>query len=137
MTTILCELEEHTVHEARPDAVHLWLNAADTERVTGWTFKPEGLCKGEVCVPLLPEARERLESTGLVDLAALWRHLGKPVVHSDDGRAWSLGEAAEVRGAALRSLDAPDFELPDSKGRPHRLSHYRGRKVLLVTWASW
>jgi peroxiredoxin len=37
----------------------------------------------------------------------------------------------------LASLEAPDFALPDWQGRPHRLSHYRGRKVLLATWASW
>jgi len=32
---------------------------------------------------------------------------------------------------------APDFALPDLADRVHRLSDYRGRKVLLVTWASW
>ena len=32
---------------------------------------------------------------------------------------------------------APDFTLPDSTGRMHRLSDHRGKKVLLVTWASW
>ena len=30
-----------------------------------------------------------------------------------------------------------DFELPDLDGKLHRLSDYRGQKVLLVTWASW
>jgi len=32
---------------------------------------------------------------------------------------------------------APDFALPDPSGRVHRLSDHRGKKVLLVTWASW
>ena len=32
---------------------------------------------------------------------------------------------------------APDFALPDPSGRIHRLSDYRGKKVFLVTWASW
>ena len=30
-----------------------------------------------------------------------------------------------------------DVGLPDLDGRPHRLSDHRGKKVLLVTWASW
>ena len=32
---------------------------------------------------------------------------------------------------------APDFTLPDLEGRLHSLSEHRGKKVLLVTWASW
>jgi peroxiredoxin len=34
-------------------------------------------------------------------------------------------------------LMAPDFTLPDLSGTPRRLSDLRGKKVLLVTWASW
>ena len=67
----------------------------------------------------------------------MWRHLGKPVVHCADGRIWVLGEAAGERAAALRSLEAPDFTLPDPSGRMHALSEQRGRKVLLASWASW
>ena len=33
--------------------------------------------------------------------------------------------------------DAPDFELKDRDGNVVRLSDFRGKKVLLVTWASW
>ena len=32
---------------------------------------------------------------------------------------------------------APDFELPARDGRPVRLSDFRAKKVLLLTWASW
>ncbi|HIA47196.1 MAG TPA: redoxin domain-containing protein [Candidatus Hydrogenedentes bacterium] len=32
---------------------------------------------------------------------------------------------------------APDFEIADRNGKMIRLSDYRGKKVLLVTWASW
>ena len=37
----------------------------------------------------------------------------------------------------LTSLDAPDFSLPDLDGKMHSLSEHRGKKVLLVSWASW
>jgi hypothetical protein len=99
--------------------------------------KAEGLCRGPVCVPL-PAGREReFVDSGRIDLAALWRHLGQPVVHSERGHVWVLGRSARERAAALAVLEAPDFALPDPAGRVHRLSDYRGRKVLLVTWASW
>ena len=48
-----------------------------------------------------------------------------------------LGTAAAERESALRSLQAPDFSLPDRTGRRHSLSEHRGKKVLLVSWASW
>ena len=32
---------------------------------------------------------------------------------------------------------APDFSLPDLAGRLHTLSDYRGKKVLLIAYASW
>ncbi len=32
---------------------------------------------------------------------------------------------------------APDFALPDREGRTVRLSDFRGKRVLLLTWASW
>lgn len=32
---------------------------------------------------------------------------------------------------------APDFALPDSHGKLHRLSDYRGRTVIVNFWATW
>ncbi len=116
---------------ALPDGPGLWLDPVDILRVTGWKVKPEGMCRGEVCVPL-PGAMRR---DAAVDVAAFWRLLGAPV--ATEGNAWALGTAAEDRNAALGSLDAPDFALPDLEGRMHRLSDLRGKKVFLTTWASW
>ena len=64
-------------------------------------------------------------------------HLGETVVHSDDLSAWVFSEPASKLGGRLRSLQAPDFELPDLDGRTHRLSDYIGNKVFLFAWASW
>jgi hypothetical protein len=137
MTTLLTETGEHALAEARVEGERLWLPAADLEAATGWSLHPEGFCRGSVCVPL-PAGREGdVLRDGRIDVAALWRHLGKPLAHSADGEAWVLGEGAADRGAALRSLQAPDFTLPDRHGRLHTLSEHRGRKVLLVSWASW
>ena len=43
--------------EARREC--LWLSAADAERATGWTLKPEGMCRGELCVKLPHDAVRR------------------------------------------------------------------------------
>jgi len=129
MTTILTESNEFTV-----DAAHgLWLAAADAARVTGWTLKPEGMCRDDQCVPLPSTA----VVTGRVDVEAFWRRLDNPVLCSDDRETWVLGAGAEERNAALAGLMAPDFTLPDLSGTPRTLSDLRGKKVLLVTWASW
>jgi hypothetical protein len=137
MVTILTESGEHAVAGAEAVGEALWCPAPDARAATGWELKPEGLCHGPTCVPL-PAGREReLVREGRLDLAALWRHLGQPVVHSDGGDVWVLGRSAGDRAAALASLEAPDFALPDVTGRVHRLSDHRGKKVLLVTWASW
>lgn len=137
MVTLLTDAGEFAVPGAEASSTTLWCPARDAEAATGWVAKPEGLCRGPVCVPL-PAGREReFADGGRVDLAALWRHLGRPAVHSDRGHVWVLAQSARDRAAALASLEAPDFALPDSTGRMHRLSDHRGKKVLLVTWASW
>jgi hypothetical protein len=137
MVTLLTESGEYAASGAEARGEALWCPAGEAEAATGWVAKPEGLCRGEVCVPL-PAGRERdFVSDGRINLAALWRHLGRPVLHSDRGHVWVLAESAGDRATALASLQAPDFTLPDVAGRPHRLSDHRGKKVLLVTWASW
>jgi hypothetical protein len=71
------------------------------------------------------------------NIAALARWLGQPVVHAAAPGVWLVGEAAGDRRRQRQSLRAPDFTLPDVDGRPHSLSDYRGKKVFLVSWASW
>ncbi len=104
---------------------------SDFEARTGWEVKPEGLCKGELCVPA-PEAAvddDRLDATVLAD------KLGMPLVHDEATDTWALGP--ESLGHSLTTATAPDLELPDAEGNPFRLSSLHGRKVLLVAWASW
>jgi AhpC/TSA family len=137
MATLLTETTETVLPDNRVEGEHLWLSSHELERATGWESRPEGLCRGSVCVPI-PPGREREFLRGdQVDVAAFWRHLGQPLAHSADGGAWVLGASAADRAATLRSLQAPDFTLPDRSGNLHSLSDHRGKKVLLVSWASW
>jgi hypothetical protein len=134
MTVLLTELGDFTV-TARPGTTDgvLWLDAADAERATGWTLKPEGMCRGDVCVPL----PARAVRPGAVDLAAFWRSLDNPLLSDTSGDVWALGIGPDARTQALAGDEAPDIVLPDLASVPHRLSALRGKKVFLATWASW
>ena len=129
MSTILTPTGEHDV--ATRDG--LWMSAADAERITGWTLKPEGMCHGELCVPLPASAVKGTD----VDVVAFWRRLGGPAIASEAGDVWALGAPADDRNRALEGLMAPDFTLPDVDDVPRSLSQLRGTKVFLATWASW
>lgn len=129
MTTILTEGGEFTVAATNG----LWLTGGEAARVTGWTLKPEGMCRDGQCVPMPPMALR----DGRVDVEAFWRRLGHPVLCADDRQTWVLGTGAGERNAALAGLMAPDFTLSDLSGTPRSLSDLRGKKVLLVTWATW
>lgn len=138
MTTVLCDAAETVCQPARiEDGESLWLSPEDMSAATGWTLKPEGLCRGDLCVPLTSQRMTPLQKDGAIDAAGFWRSQGHPVVHDEAGAVWVLGTSATERASALQSLEAPDFALPDLAGRSFGLSQYRGRKVLLATWASW
>jgi hypothetical protein len=137
MVTIIHEERETKIAAGRAAGEALWLSNADVRRATGWDLRAEGLCREDTCIPI-PRGREaEFVRDGALDVAAFWRHAGHPVVRDETGETWVLGTGAGERARALRSLQAPDFALPDLDGRLHALSDHRGQKVFLVTWASW
>lgn len=101
----------------------------------GWELKPQGLCKDDICVPT--SGQVGLVSNDGVDLAGFANAVRRPLAMDLDERVACLGVSASDRSAQLASLTAPDFTLPDLNGTPHSLSDYRGKKVLLVAYASW
>lgn len=111
------------------------LSADALERSLGWDLKPQGLCRGDVCMPIA--GRTGLESGGKIDLAALAELLQRPLALDLDERTASLGASARERGEALKGGVAPDFALPDLTGREWTLGGLRGAKVLLIAYASW
>ena len=135
MTTILFGTRPPFQAAASPEGAHLWLTAGELASATGWVLKPEGVCQGDVCVRV-PRATG-LVRNGAIDVTALAALLDQPIVRDAAHGVWSFGDASSARRAALQSLEAPDFTLPDLDGRLHSLSDYRGKKVFLVSWASW
>jgi peroxiredoxin len=119
----------------------LWVSRAELARVSGFTLKPQGLCLDALCVPVRPDGDPALvsgrEERVRVNVAELARRLGQVYARDDERRVWSFAPVPVTLRPFLESAQAPDFELHDRSGRPVRLLDYRGKKVLLVTWASW
>lgn len=106
----------------------LTIDSAELERRTGWALKPEGACKGDICVPLPGDPARP-------DLALLAERLAMPLIHDEANGLWSLGP--ESGGPGPQSARAPSLALPDLAGNLFELDSLRGQKVLLVDWASW
>ena len=135
-TLTIVQPSAETEVDAALDGGRVLVAGDDLARATGWERKPEGLCRGDVCVPVRDAAA--VDGPGAtVDLAGVAALLRRPLVVDADAAAAFLGEAAVDRASALRSGIAPDFTLPDLDGRQHTLSDHRGTKVFLVAWASW
>ena len=120
------------IDEQRETTVEAGATLAIDPAVLGWETKPQGLCRDDVCIPW-PAGT----APGPVGATVLARLLGRPLAIDDDERVAAFAAPAAERAAALRSGVAPDFELPDLDGRLHRLSDYRGRKVVLYAYGSW
>ena len=132
--TLIDGTQAHEV-KVRVEGRSVRLSPETVRRVLGWSLEPEGLCRGDTCVAVR-DRKALVRSDGL-DLEALARVLDRPLALDPEERAAALGIPASERAAALASLEAPDFTLPDLQGRLHSLSDHRGKKVLLVAYASW
>lgn len=108
----------------------LRLDRGAFEAGTGWQLKPEGACKGEVCIPL------KADPGNPIDVQVLAEQMGLPVVGEAEHGLWALGPES-IGGRALTTAEAPDLRLPDVNGSEFRLSSLRGQKVLVYAWAPY
>ncbi len=124
---------------AKPD--DLWITLADLKTATGFVNKPQGVCRAELCFPLPKQRRaEFLQAQGKTtwfNLTEFARLLKQPVAHDTERAAWYFGQRPEVQNGYTQNFQAPNFTLPDKNGKLHSLADFRGKKVLIVTWASW
>ena len=107
----------------------LLIDPVALEQRTGWSIKPQGACKDEICVPL------PYTSAQGVDARVLAERLNMPLLHDEKHDIWALGP--ESGGRVLTGAVAPEIVLPDLEGKPFALNSLRGQKVVLVAWASW
>ena len=97
---------------------------------TGWELKPQGACRGHECVPL-----PGIDISESVDLSAFADAMDMPLAADPDRGLWALGPRAG--GSVLDTATVPDVVLDDFGGDAFDLASLRGRKVLLIAWASW
>jgi hypothetical protein len=112
----------------RPD-----LTPDEFEIATGWEIKPEGACRDDVCVPL-PSLEP--DADGRIDVAVIAERLGMPIAHDEAHGLWALGPRSGER-RVLESTRMPDLVLSDFDDGAFDVATLRGRKVVLVAWASW
>lgn len=131
--------EETKVASAMVEGGELAVPASELAKVNGFQVKPMGLCSSERCVPAPKDGSwfEDVDGVPYVKVSRMAEKIGQPMVADLDRKIWAIGVAADDRSAALELGQAPDFALPDRTGKIVRLSDFRGKKVLLLTWASW
>jgi AhpC/TSA family len=112
----------------------VWLPLEGLPSAIGWDVRPEGVCAGEICVPLPPGQMWWDDES--FNVSAFARHIGLAEA-CDAQRGIVAFETPRVRSGGTATIEAPDFTLPDLDGNLHSLSDYRGKKVLLFTWASF
>ena len=120
-----------SLEKSRTDANDLWVRSADLPRINEFELKPQGACRADICIPVSKD----LSRGQWFNLTGFARKTGEAFV-ADSG-VWSLGEIPLLRGGFYNSRMAPDFSVPDRTGRVVHLSDFRGKKVLVITWASW
>ncbi len=129
------------VSDTLADPTDLWVPPAELEAINGFVLKPEEACYEDVCIPVKQTEDSEIfvsrEARGWFNVSELSRRLGQAEAHDAEHSVWSFGEIPVVQRSYLESAVAPDFELVDRQGETVRLSDFRGKKVLLVTWASW
>ena len=119
----------------------LWITTSDLTRATRFVIKPQGVCRDELCFPLPKNRKAEFVSkkgaTTWFNLSQFARLVKQPFVSDQKNGVWYFGVPAAEQNGYLASLEAPNFTLPDLNGKLHSLADFRGKKVLLVTWASW
>lgn len=111
----------------------VWVPVRDLPGATGWELRPEGVCAGDACIPAPPDAR--WADGEAFNLSAFARHVG--VAEAADPDQEIVAFVPDEQSGPGDTVSAPDFTLPDLDGRLHSLSDYRGKKVVLFTWASF
>jgi hypothetical protein len=139
--TVIYDGKVSQVGSSPVQSADLWVTLKDLTRSTGFVLKPQGVCRDELCFPL-PKARKqqfisKRGGNSWFNLSEFGRLLKQPVAYDEKNAVWYFGPRPDVQNSFLSSLEAPDFKLPDLNGKAHSLSDFRGKKVLLVTWASW
>lgn len=138
VTVLACE-KTIAIDDAVVDGEDLLVPVDQVAAITGFELKPQGLCAGEVCIPMPtsePWVAER-DGKKLFNVTRFAKRVDQAFVSDKDLKVWSFTPVPRPETSPLLAGEAPDFALQDRDGRTVRLSDFRGKKVLVLTWASW
>ena len=135
--TILHDGVTGTADRARISGADVWLPLERLESAAGWELKPEGVCRGEICVPLPPARKDAIVRDEWFNLTEFARLIEEPMANDAEERIWSFGPPGWDWKSRTSSDIAPDFSAPDLAGQQQSLRELLGKKVLLLFWASW
>ncbi len=137
--TILAGGKSLTIDSPVVEGEDLWVPLEHVATITGFELKPQGLCAGDTCVPLPADGSwtRQNEGTQLFGVTRFARHVDQAYAVDAEHNVWSFTAVPQAATLPLLAGQAPDFALADREGKPVRLSDFRGKKVLLWTWASW
>ena len=138
---VLYEDRAVTVDNTLADPTDLWVRSVELSRVNGFELKPEGACIDDICVPVRQDVDSDIfvtrQGTQWFNVSELADRLNQPMVVDSDNGVWSFGAIPARRSSFLNKAVAPDFSLPDIDGNTIKLSDFKGKKIMLLTWASW
>jgi len=119
----------------------LWITTADLTRATKFEIKTQGVCRDELCFPIPKDKRAGLVrkqgTTTIFNLYEFASMVRQPIAFDLAHSVWFFGPRQAAQNDFVQTLEAPNFTLPDLSGKMHSLSDFRGKRVLLITWASW
>ena len=117
----------------------LWVLPDDLTRINGFVIKPEGACLDDLCIPLQQNSDllKTLDDQQWVNVAAFADLMEQPYVVDEDTHTWSFGDMPVTRQAMFANARAPDFEILDRQRKVVRMSDFKGKKALIITWSSW
>jgi hypothetical protein len=108
----------------------LQISRSEFEKGSGWQIKPEGACKGDICIPLKDAPGEQ------VDINRIAEDMNLPLVAEAEYGIWALGPDS-IGGRTLSTAEAPNLTLPDVDGNLFELSSLKGKKIVVYAWAPY
>jgi len=139
--TVLSNDQTIKLENALPEGDNLYVSPQDLTKINGFVLKPEGACLDDLCIPIPQGKDSKLLKTSngqkWFNLTEFSKLLKQSFAADSEKAVWSFGPLPNKIESTFNSAIAPDFALPNLDGKLVHLSDFRGKKVLIVTWASW
>ena len=135
--TLLYQGKATTLTEVRSVDQHLFIRPDDLASVNGFELKPEGACHADTCIPVGEEMFDQDDNGRWFNLTAFAERMGQAYVADERSAVWSFAEMKPKRESMLLDALAPEFEVKDREGRIVSKDSLKGKKAMIVTWASW